>query len=292
MAKSKIIKELTSSECSLTKALKRLYVILSDLNDIELQNWVKRELTGYENNEKVPSYRVVRCLPIGTYEVVGYGKIFTYTNKPLPMIGFDDDLKNKITHFDLSMSISAICEALEDYKNNKYIGMPIPMELWHSFEHGTNITITSATRTIDENELRRVLSNVESKVLDLLLYLDKKFGNLDELDINSDQYDNKDLSNIAESCKLIVFNNYNIQSLDGSKIKSKNLILGNGEIGNKKTNNTTKNSNIGSGSNQIEKHTDIKTNVDVAINKKEKGTKECWLKKIFNRSNKNKSTKK
>lgn len=284
MAKSKIIIDLTSGQCSLPIALKRLYVILSDLNDKELQDWVKKELNGYTKEDSLPPYRIVRCMPTGSYDVVGFGKIFTYKNRPLPMIEIDEDLKNKLTHENLTLSVEILSKALNDYKNDKSIGMPLPMETWSLFEKGTNVTITSASLIIDESEVQRVLNNVESKVIDLLLFLEKKFGNLDKLDISVDDYNNSELLEIAKNCKQIVYNNCSIQNFDNSKIKSKNMAVGDSKIDNRKTTTKNKNSNTGKGTNSVEKHTDIKT--DVKIEKQEKEKKGNWFLNLFRKRSK------
>lgn len=283
MAKSKIIQDLTSGVCSLPVALKRLYVILSDLDDEELQSWVRKELNGYSNQDKVPTYREVRCIPTGTYEVVGYGNIFTYSNKPLPMIDLDAELKKHFTHKNLTMSVEAISKALNGYKDRKSIGITIPMEMWHLFETGTNITVTGASSIIDESEVQRVLSNIESKVLDLLLYLEKKFGNLDNLDISADDYNKSDLQDVVKSCKQIVFENCTFQNFDNTKINAKNIATGDAKVDNKKIITKNKNSNTGKGNNYIEKHTDLKAEVEVNVQKQEK---ESWFKRIFHKRSK------
>ena len=283
MAKSKIIKELTSGTCSLTIAMKRLYVILSDLNDEDLILWVKKELNGYSDEDELPSYRKVKCSPIGSYQIIECGHLITYNGQPLPMIDFDDELKKIVKNAKMTMSISAIVEALKQYKKGKAVGNPIAMELWPYFENGTNITITGANRIIDETEVRKVLDNIESKVLDVLIYLEKKFGNLDELDI--DGYSEKDLADVAKSCKQIIYQNCTFQSLNNAKIKSKNIATDNSKIDNKKSKTVNKNSNTGKGNNYVEKHTDINADIksEVNIEQSQERKKKCWLKNLFHK---------
>lgn len=262
MAKSKIIKDLTAGNCSLAIALKRLYVILSDLNDEDLILWVKKELNGYDGEDELPCYRNVKCSPMGSYQIVGYGKLMTYNNQPLPMIGFDEEMKKNFQRAKLTMSVSSISEALNEYRNGKSIGNPISMELWPYFESGTNITITGANRVIDESEVRKVLDNIESKVLDVLLFLERKFGNLDELDILENEYETSDLQSVIKSCKEIIFENCTFQTLNDTKIKAKNMASTGAKIDSKKT--TNKNSNTGKGINYVEKHTDISADISIA----------------------------
>lgn len=286
MAKSKIIIDLTSGQCSLPIALKRLYVILSDLGDKELHEWVKKELNGYDQNDAIPEYRTVRCVPTGSYETIGYGQIFSYKNRPLPMIDLNDDMKNKLTHENLRLSVEVLSHALQEYKNGKTIGMPLPMETWHIFQRGTNVTITGASLIIDESEIQRVLANVENKILDLLLFLEKKFGNLDELDMSVDDYEQSQLSEIAHDCKQIIFSNCSIQNFDNVKIKSKNMAVGDSKIDNKKTVTKNKNSNTGKGSNHVEKHTDFNVDTDITTEKEEKEKKGNWLSNLFHKRSK------
>lgn len=288
MAKSKIIKDLTSGDCTLNNAMKRLYVILSDLNDDDLISWVKKELNGYSDEDELPDYRKVKCSPIGSYRVVGLGGFTTYTKQLLPMIDFDDELKNSFENSKITMSISAILEALKGYKNDSVIGNPIEMQFWHLFENGTNIQITSANRIVNETEVRRVLDTIEGKVLDILIYLEKRFGNLDELDIDREKFAQKDLEQVAESCKQIVFQNCSFQTLNNAKIKAKNIAINDSKIDNKKSKTINKNSNTGKGNNYIEKHTDIQTdiNTEVNIEKSQETKKVCWLKRIFHKRSK------
>ena len=48
MAKSKIITELANNSISLGVALNRLFVIASDIENEELQQWAECELHGYQ----------------------------------------------------------------------------------------------------------------------------------------------------------------------------------------------------------------------------------------------------
>lgn len=53
MAKSKILKEVANNEISVEIALRRLYIIASDLEDDALITWIDKELNGYSEEEKV-----------------------------------------------------------------------------------------------------------------------------------------------------------------------------------------------------------------------------------------------
>lgn len=51
MAKSKILKEVANNEISVEIALRRLYIIASDLEDDALITWIDKELNGYSEED-------------------------------------------------------------------------------------------------------------------------------------------------------------------------------------------------------------------------------------------------
>ena len=65
MAKSQIIIDFVNRKCDLEITLKRLLLIATDLKNYELIKWVKNELYGYENDDKIPDYRKLK----GTYRM-------------------------------------------------------------------------------------------------------------------------------------------------------------------------------------------------------------------------------
>ena len=60
MAKSKIIKELVCAEISITQALRRLTILASDIDHIDLKEWAEKELNGYEESDNIPDYRQIQ----------------------------------------------------------------------------------------------------------------------------------------------------------------------------------------------------------------------------------------
>lgn len=269
MAKSKIIQDLTNGG-KLDSVLKRLYVILNDLDDKEMATWVNKELSGYNDLEEVPEYRIATVNLLGNYQVIGYGQVKCYSNATLPTVLLDKKDLDDIKQYRLTHPISTLISIINETDNNKHITIPFPVESYKVFEYGTNIKVTDAYRYLDRSELIKVVNKIESKVLDMALYLEKKFGNLDNFDIEDYDISSEDLKNIQENCKQIVYNNCSIQNFDNSQIKSKNMAVGDSKINNRKTTTKNKNSNTGKGTNSVEKHTDIKTDVKIEKQEKEK----------------------
>lgn len=283
MAKSKIIQDLTNGG-KLDSVLKRLYVILTDLGDKEIATWVNKELSGYNDLEEVPEYRIAYVNLMGNYQLVSYGHIQRFSNATLPTMAFDKKTLEELRQLKLLYPVATLISMINESDENKKLTIPFPVETYRAFEYGTNLEVTNAYKYLDKSELIKVVNKIESKVLDMALYLEKKFGNLDNFDIEDYDISSEDLKNIKENCKQIVYNNCNIQNFDNSKIKSKNMAVGDSKIDNRKTTTKNKNSNTGKGTNSVEKHTDIKT--DVKIEKQEKEKKGNWFLNLFRKRSK------
>ena len=279
MAKSKILKDITTSK-NLESVLKRLYIILNDLESIDMVNWVKKELYGYDDEDQVPEYRSIITNIMGDYDMVGYGKIWSYKHHILPTINLDEETLNNLTHKKLFQPIATIVNMIENYNETKVLSIPLPVSSYFLFQKGTTITISNAYLNIDKSELIKVINKVESKVLDLVVYLEKKFGNLDEFDIDNFDLNKKELASIVDNCKSIIFNNCDIQTFDNSSLKSKNLVNDKSKINNK-----TNKSNTGNGNYSSEKHTNVNTEINITNNNKA-SSKSSWWKRLFHRKEK------
>ena len=51
MAKSQLIKDIATNNISLEEALQRLLLITSELDDLDISNWILSELNGYNSED-------------------------------------------------------------------------------------------------------------------------------------------------------------------------------------------------------------------------------------------------
>ncbi len=102
------------------------------------------------------------------------------------------------------------------------MGKPLPPEICSLISSTCNLAITRATVKIDETRLMSIIKTVEKKTLHILLKLEKEFGNLDELDINIDSYENEKLQSFNQSLITLVFDNSTRIGND-NKIESSNF---------------------------------------------------------------------
>ncbi|WP_270943226.1 hypothetical protein [Romboutsia lituseburensis] len=219
--RSKIIKDFTNSDISTEIALRNLRVLLNDLGDKSLINWVKNELTGYRHEDDIiPDYRRLSGVLKAHYIVGGGCTYAEYTDTSLPLNHLDKEIKNDLLKVHISQSISS----LETVINNKEsLSKHIPNDFFPFIQKGSNANIISARVSVDLTAIKDILAKVNSKILEILLTLESEFGNLNELAIDISSKNPDDLKSIVQEIKIIVYDN-SVNIGDNNKIKNSNFL--------------------------------------------------------------------
>lgn len=201
MAKSRIIKELANSSMDTATALKRLKILLTSFEKPELITWVNNELIGYKNIDDVPSYRKYTGQLKGDFIVGNAIRMMKYTNTPIPLVGLADEDRTAIEEVIFTEGIAAIRDMV-----GQPVGKVILPEIYGHIKKGTNITsIISARVEIHQSAPQEIISAVENKVLDILIMLEKEFGNLDDLDIDCTSKSKDELDAVCQRIINIIF---------------------------------------------------------------------------------------
>lgn len=107
--------EIINDSCDIMSVLRKAHLIAAKLNLKEFDEWIMKELNGYENYEDIPDYREV----IG--EIKAYNSMYGLIPVMLP-----ESLAKNLNSRKLFNSISEIVELS---KNNKSITINLPTEL-------------------------------------------------------------------------------------------------------------------------------------------------------------------
>ena len=94
-----------------------------------------------------------------------------------------------------------------------------------------NAIFISYKQTLSIPQIRNIFSKVESKLLDILAFLEKKFGILDELEIDVEAKTDEEVKDIINHIYYIIFNDYSVEIGDNNRIKDSKIysqIVGNG----------------------------------------------------------------
>lgn len=181
MARSQLLKDLVGGNVSIENILLRLKVILADLDNELIMNWVNGELQGYKDTNDVPKYRILRGTPIGTYLV---NFTFKYTDAQVPLDTLlPQDLIDPLITLELRDSIAALQNILNGEGRDNFAKL-IPTSICHGISKG-ELQIAGMKIRYGSNQLDGVISAVKSKLLEVVMELEKEYDNLDDLDIKS-----------------------------------------------------------------------------------------------------------
>lgn len=274
MAKSKILKELINEEISLNIALKRLIVLAADINDNDLKEWAEKEINGYNADDEVPEYRKI-CSHSFYYN--GFNSNLQVTNVPLDIRYLNEDTLKMIEYNELRDPLSSLEKYVKEFKDG--FSLDLTMLAPEVFKNsGRRLQCISIYQKFNVSQIEKVLQTLSSKIMDIFIKLDKEFGCLDNLDIGCEKQQKKKLNETKQVIQQIIFG-------DKAKIKGDIVCSDNVKIDKRKTKTTIKNSNTGKGNYSSEKHTDVKTEVNIN-NNNETVKKNPWWKRLFNKKEK------
>ena len=223
MAKSKIIKDLANSEVNTITALKRAKVLASALNNAEISKWLDYEISGYPEDAVVPSYRKTHGSLMGSYFKGSMASHMTWTNVSLPLGKMPDETKENLLSVVFQEGVESLKKLAEKSQvAGTEISKSIPADFFPAIATYNNdpyMMITSARVVIGEHIISNIFSVIENKLLDMLMILEKEFGCLDELDIDTTVKSEEELKAINARILVLVYNDNSVSIGDGNKIK-------------------------------------------------------------------------
>lgn len=224
MAKSKIIKDLANGNVDTLTALKRTKVLLSDFDNQEVKTWINNEITGYPSTATLPDYRVTMGNLVGSYFKGSMASHMTWKNVSIPLGKMPDDIRDKLLSVPFTQGVDALKQLSEDKSGT--LGKTIPADFFPviaTYNEDPYMIITSARVVTSHQFINDILSVIENRLLDVLILLEKEFGNLDELDLDFSQKTADELNAISDQIIVIVYNDNRVTIGDGNKIKDSTI---------------------------------------------------------------------
>lgn len=227
MAKSKIIKDLANGTVNTVTALKRAKVLLSEIGNEEVQKWINYEIVGYPADYNLPDYRKARGSLFGSYFKGSMASHMTWTNVSIPLGNMPDDAKDAILKTEFREGVEALRQLVDSASAKEVqLGKSIPADFFPMIAHYNNdpyMIITSARVIVGEQFLTNIFSEIENRLLDILILLEKEFGNLDELDLDVTSKTQEELQKIADNVYFIVYHDDSIKIGDSNKISKSTI---------------------------------------------------------------------
>lgn len=210
--RSKIIKDLIMDNINVLQAMQSLDLMLEDINDTEIKNWVSSELNGYKEKQDVPKYRKVNTALIGNVQV-GYS---VYKNISIPIS--DAEAIKMFTKLEIREPISKIIQmAKAENECEEHSLLLEANTILVNYYNCTNGEVISAHRRLSLYAYNSIIAMIKDKLLEIFKLLEKNYGNLDELYIDFSDDSKKNL--IIKEIGAIVFNDNSIKIGDDNQIK-------------------------------------------------------------------------
>lgn len=227
MAKSKIILDLANSSVDTMTALKRAKVLLLELGNDKLLEWVNCEIAGYPSDAEVPEYRVVQGNLMGSYIKGSMANHMKWNNVSLPLGKMPDEIRDRILNVSFHEGVDALKKLLESTDDEeRQLGATLPAEFFPIIAKCNNdpyMNIISARVVIGSQFVQNIFSVIENKLLDIFMILEKEFGNLDSLDIDVSGKSEEELHKISERMVVFIYNDNRVNVGNGNKIKDSNI---------------------------------------------------------------------
>ncbi|MEZ7500823.1 hypothetical protein QO200_19100 [Flavobacterium sp. Arc3] len=217
---SQIINDLVDDQKSLNSALLKTKVLASRIQNVELLDWVNGELSGYKNYADLPIYRKNIFNDLKGSYMNGSMK---YTNIQIPTAGLDKEFEDRLRSIEFMDSITGL-EKLINSEKSSTLTSPIRAEITalieENFQNMGNpyLQVISVYRVISKNSIVEIINNVRNKLLDFMLEIDGKFGDITE--IKDLRMKKEEVSSIVNN--MIINGDGNVLN-NGDKAHIKNL---------------------------------------------------------------------
>jgi hypothetical protein len=223
MAKSNIIKQLANDEISLEIALNRLLIIASDIENDKLAEWVEHELNGYSKNDVLPDYRKIR-IPYFVYTGIKKGVLFDKMPLPLDYL-FSPDEKDYAEKAAATNFLEGI-NALKSLTSNSYEILYYDYTYLANFALKKEIEFHSIKKVVPPTIVENIISNIKTHLIKTLLKLEKEYGNLDSLDIDTSSKTEEEREAINTTVINNIYNDNSITIGNDNNIKNADILTG------------------------------------------------------------------
>jgi len=210
-----LISLLSEEKSSLPGALLKTKVLLHQIGQKELVEWVNKELNGYGDDDELPDYRIIHAKVVGTVVNIAY----RYNNFDLPTMHLEEKWRKRFTRPRLGQSLGAL-QRLQD-SDGQSLTFAIPVEFASMFtkalERGNHVE--SAVSVANISQIDNIFTQVRSRLLDFVLQLKGEVGDLSEEELKPGAPGTANAASLFQSAVFgdgvtIVVGNNNVQHVN------------------------------------------------------------------------------
>ncbi|MQA22793.1 AbiTii domain-containing protein [Rugamonas rivuli] len=169
-----IVDLLMREDGSLQEALLRTKVLLHKIGQQTLVDWVSSELTGYARTDQLPDYRCVRGRVYGNISD-GYN---VYKRTLIPIMHLSEQQRDYLEGDGMRQALGVMEKLLATATSTSSLAIPIAPEFNQSMAGSlaTGCYVEQAWAQTEMSQVRQVLIEVRSRLLDFILTLQGEIG--------------------------------------------------------------------------------------------------------------------
>ncbi len=225
---SEIINLLSDDNQSLVTPFLKAQIFAKRIGNDGLYKWVVQELNGYDTKSELPSYRMAKCNDFAVLKQNGQ-----YTNEQLlPLTSFSKEVQSMMLKYRVFGSVKSLESiVMTDPKGalNKPYSVDFCQMLSNDLkEQGLNFGVHSLRTQVQVFEITEVLTNIRSKLLELMLELEEDFPNIDtelETRVVDKQAVNQTINYIMNKIKITTKGDGNIVNTGDNSTVVNNAVV-------------------------------------------------------------------
>jgi hypothetical protein len=186
--------DLLKPDGPLSSILRKAKVLASELHSDELRDWVSHELDGYESDDELPDYRIIRTACVGIW-TNGHWKVENH-GVPLHMID-DEKLRQLLTRYRVFGGIRKIERLATHWEQHFVLSPHITLQVNHYVADG-GYAYVGLEYALGQHEFDQILDTVKNRLLDFVLTLNQTWHLDDNLPSKGE------LSNLVS---VVIYNN-------------------------------------------------------------------------------------
>lgn len=159
--------DLINESVSISTILRKARFLANELRLPELSEWTKSELSGYQEGDRIPSYRSFKPTNLGTF--TGFGSVSK--NVSLPTADLPDIVKAFAENLELTEGVATL-EGMSKQKLSRSWPPEMVFLSRDAFKMTDGSVLIEAHQPIPPYLVTGVLDNVKNKLLEFILELD------------------------------------------------------------------------------------------------------------------------
>lgn len=173
MLLDEIIGLLSDEKSSLTEALLKTKILLHQIGQKNLAEWVNNELNGYPKVVTLPTYRIIPSQVLATFS----NPVRRYSSHPIPISHLTSEERETLEKTRMWQSLSVLEQLISSSKNGT-VSRAIPMELnWTLGQQlHKSFQIENAWCVFSTHDVKGICTQVRSRLLDFMLELKGTVG--------------------------------------------------------------------------------------------------------------------